>query len=87
MNEPKPLSIEDWKEIMEVPEIRESWGLTGDEAPEEFGGMAYGVKFAFSPMTMPGYVGDLYVLCGDALGEPFTLIREDRKLVVITEMV
>jgi hypothetical protein len=83
MNTPKALSIEEWEEIMEIPEVKDSWGLSGDETPEEFSEMVYGAKFHFVPMTGPGYVGDLYVLSGDAIGEPFTLIRKDNKLVVV----
>jgi hypothetical protein len=83
MNTPKALSVEEWKEIMEVPAVKESWGLSGNETPEEFADMAYGVKFHFVPMTGPGYVGDLYILSGDALGEPFTLIRKDSKLALL----
>ena len=45
--------------------------------------MAYGVKFSYSGGMMPGYVGDLYIVSGDALGAPFSLIREDGKLVVV----
>jgi hypothetical protein len=67
---------------MEVPTVRESWGLS-NETPEQFASMAFGVKFDFSPMSQPGYVGDLYILSGDALGEPFTLIRQDGKLVLV----
>ena len=59
--------------------IRESWGLD-DETPEQFADMVYGVKFHYR--GGPGYNGDLFILHGDAMGEPFTLIREDGKLVV-----
>ena len=83
MNEPKALSIEKWKEMIEVPAVRESWGLSGNETPEEFADMAYGAKFDFTPMTGPGYVGDLYILSGDAIGEPFTLVRRDGKLIAV----
>lgn len=83
MNTPRTLSVEEWKEIMEVPAVKESWGLTGNETPEEFAEMVYGAKFDFTPMAGPGYVGDLYILSGDAIGEPFTLIRKDNKLVVV----
>ena len=80
MNAPKSLSIEELKEAMEVPEIKESWGLS-DETPEEFAEMVYAAKFDFASGG-PGYVGDLYILSGDALGEPLTLIRKDGKLTV-----
>jgi hypothetical protein len=68
-----------------VPAVKESWGLSGNETPEELSEIAYGAKFIFSPVTWPGYVGDLYILSGDALGEPFTLIRKDNRLVVVQE--
>jgi hypothetical protein len=44
MNAPQALSMEEWKEIMQVPAVKESWGLSGGETPEEFADMAYGVK-------------------------------------------
>ena len=81
MNFPHRISIPEWQEIIFVPEIRESWGLE-DETPEQFAQMAYGVHFDFESGG-PGYVGDLYVIHGDALGEPMTLIRKDGKLIVV----
>jgi hypothetical protein len=81
-NKPIEISLPEWKEIMELPAIRESWGLQDDETPEQFADMVYGVKFDFSSGA-PGYAGDLYILHGDALGEPMTLIRRDGALMVI----
>lgn len=78
MNKPQEISIKEWKEIMQLPDIRESWGLE-NETPEEFADMVYGVKFHYD--GGPGYNGDLYMLHGDAMGEPFTLIRKDGHLV------
>ncbi len=72
--------MEEWREIMEMPTIREAWGIEDNETPEQFADMVYGVKFRFSPSMVPGYVGDLYILQGDALGEPITIIRRDGKL-------
>jgi hypothetical protein len=80
-NKPIEISLPEWAEIMKLPVIRESWGLQ-DETPEEFADMVYGVKFDFSSGA-PGYVGDLYILHGDALGEPMTLIRRDGTLTVV----
>ena len=82
MNKPHELTAAEWKEIMLVPEIQESWGLEENETPEQFANMAYGVTFDFVSGG-PGYVGELYILHGDALGEPFTLIRKDGRLVVL----
>lgn len=81
MNKPLEISQAEWKEIMQVPAIRESWGIEDDESPEQFADMVYGVKFKFSPGMAPGYVGDLYILQGDALGEPMSLIRKDGRLI------
>jgi hypothetical protein len=80
MNKPQEISMTEWKEIIQIHAIKESWGLE-NETPEEFADMVYGVKFDFTSGS-PGYVGDLYLLHGDALGEPMTLIRKDGKLVI-----
>ena len=79
MNKPHELSIKEWKEILALPAVREYWGLDDNTTPEEFANLVYGVRFDFVSGS-PGYVGDLYVLCGDALGEPITLIRGGNKL-------
>jgi hypothetical protein len=42
--------------------------------------MVYGVKFDYD--GGPGYNGDLYILHGDEMGEPMTLIRIDGQLVL-----
>lgn len=81
MNIPHRISISEWQEIMLVPEIRESWGLN-KETPGQFAEMVYGAHFAFESGG-PGYTGDLYVIHGDALGEPMTLIRKGGRLEVV----
>ena len=81
MNKPKEISMKEWEALMQVPAIRESWGLEDDETSEQFSDMVYGVKFDYD--GGPGYNGDLYILHGDAMGEPMTLIRKDGALVVI----
>ena len=82
MNKPQEISIAEWDEIMQLPVIRESWGLDGSESPEQFADIVYGVKFHFA-VGGPGYRGDLYILHGDALGEPIVLIRENHKLALV----
>jgi len=79
MNIPRRISPSEWKEIIQIAVIRESWGLDNDTTAEEFSNMVYGVRFDFVSGS-PGYVGDLYIIHGDALGEPMTLIREGGKL-------
>jgi hypothetical protein len=83
MNKPHELTLEEWSTIMKIPAIREAWGLEGDETPQQFADMIYGVRFGFSPTTAPGYMGDLYILQGDALGEPMTIIRREGKLILL----
>jgi len=76
------LSIAEWTELMAIPAIRESWGLEPDETPEHFAKQVYAAKFHFHSGS-PGYVGDLYILQGDALtgDAPFVLLRgKDGKL-------
>jgi hypothetical protein len=73
--------MEEWKTM--IPAIREAWGLEEDVTPEQFAGMVYGVKFRFSPGMVPGYMGDLYILQGDALGEPMTVIRKNGELSLL----
>lgn len=79
MNKPQDISIAEWQEITQVPEVRESWGLENETA-EQFAGVVYGAKFDFVSGG-PGYFGDLYVLQDDALSEPFVLIRKDGRLI------
>jgi len=83
VNKPEDISLAEWREIMEVQEVKESWGLT-DETPEEFAANVYAVKFDFVSGS-PGYVGDLYIIQGDVLtgDAPFVLTRKDGLLHVI----
>ena len=76
MNQPLELSPTEWQEIAQISEIRHLWGLA-DESPEEFAAQVYGVKFNFVSGG-PGYVGDLFILQGDALTDagPVVIIRD-----------
>lgn len=55
------------------------WGMQDGESFTDFaGGNIYGVKFDFHSGA-PGYVGDLYILQGDALtGDPPVMLKRDR---------
>ena len=82
MNKNKPIEISDteWKEIMQVRDVREGWGIEDNEGIEDFKSMVYGVKFDFMSGG-PGYQGDLFILQGDGLEAPMLLIRtKDGKL-------
>jgi hypothetical protein len=81
-NKPHEISTEEWSEIIALTVVRECWGLDEATTPEDFAEMAYGVRFDFVSGG-PGYVGDLYILSGDAIGEPLTLVRRDGNLEVV----
>jgi hypothetical protein len=82
-NKPEDISLAEWREIMQVQEVKESWGLS-DETPEEFAENVYAVKFDFVSGS-PGYVGDLYIIQGDTLtgDAPFVLARRGGALQVV----
>jgi hypothetical protein len=84
---PQPISQEEWREIIAVPAVREGWGLADDVTPREFADSVYAAKFDFVSGS-PGYVGELYILQGDALtGHPPLVLRreDDGSLVECTE--
>jgi hypothetical protein len=77
-NRPETLSEAEWKELMEIPAIRESWGLEPDATVEDFAVQVYAAKFNFVSGS-PGYVGDLFIVQGDALtGDPPFVLRRGR---------
>jgi len=77
-NKPLPITNAEWKEIVSVPAVREAWGLEDDADPAEFASVVYGAKFNFVSGS-PGYVGDLYILQGDAITEVGPMVlRRDR---------
>jgi hypothetical protein len=82
-NKPLEISMSEWQEIIQVPEVREYWGLTNESA-QEFAANVYGVKFHFVSGS-PGYVGDLFILQGDALTDtpPMLLSRNNGLLQCI----
>jgi hypothetical protein len=79
---PHPLTDAEWSEILAIPAVREAWGLDAAITPEEFANRVYGARFDFHAGG-PGYVGDLYVLQGDARVDdrPIALWRENGILV------
>lgn len=83
-NKPKALTPDEIKEIAAMVDIREMWGAE-DQAEMErmLQSDIYAVKFDYHAGA-PGYVGDYFILQGDALGEALELIRDqDRKLKLI----
>jgi len=84
----KPFEITpaEWQEIIQVPEVREGWGLDDDETAEEFSQMVYGVKVHYVT-DGPEYAGDLFILQGGTLdGPPLMLIRNAAGTLQMTMM-
>lgn len=83
---PHPLTSAEWKEIMAVPAVRESWGIGPNNMTlAEFSSQVYAAKFNFVSGS-PGYVGDLFILQGDALtgDAPLVLCRDGKgKLILL----
>jgi hypothetical protein len=81
---PYPLTSAEWKEIMAIPAVRESWGLADDATPADFAAEVYAAKFNFVSGS-PGYVGDLFVLQGSYLtgDAPFVLRRNEGGELII----
>jgi hypothetical protein len=78
-NSPKTITEVEWKEIVSLAPVREAWGLEDDPDPGEFASRVYGAKFDFIS-SGPGYVGDMYIVQGDALTEvPPMVLRRDRE--------
>jgi hypothetical protein len=78
MHNPNPhkLTREEWRELGSLLVIRESWCLEEDQDPLDLASLAYGARFEFVSGS-PGYVGDIYILQGDALGEPMVFRRDE----------
>jgi hypothetical protein len=76
--QPHSLTSAEWNEIGSIVAVRQSWGIEDGEKFADFAAAnIYGAKFNFHSGS-PGYVGDLYILQGDALtgDRPFVLIRD-----------
>jgi hypothetical protein len=67
-NRPQTITESEWKQIVSLEAVREAWGLEDDPDPLEFASRVYGARFNFVSGG-PGYVGDVYLLQGDALTE------------------
>lgn len=78
-NQPIALSRQEMKEIAALEVIQQSWGAQdATEMEDLLNHTVYAVKFNFQAGS-PGYCGDYFILAGDALGEPFQLIRKNGK--------
>jgi hypothetical protein len=82
-NKPMPLTHDEIEEIAGIENIQQMWGaFDAAEMADTLENHVYAVKFNFHSGG-PGYVGEYFILAGDALGEPVQLIRRDRRLVLL----
>jgi hypothetical protein len=87
-NQPHALTKAEWEEIGTIDAIRQSWGVEDGEDFAQFGAdNIYAAKFDFHSGS-PGYVGDLYLLQGDALTDhpPFLLTRDKLGKLVVADL-
>ncbi len=77
------LTAEEIKEIAAIKDIQQMWGAEDAAEMTDFlENHVYAVKFDFHSGG-PGYVGEYFILAGDALGEPLQLIRKNGKLAFL----
>jgi hypothetical protein len=84
-NKPKALTKNEIEEIAAIEDIQQMWGAeTAAEMEEILDTTVYAVKFDYQSGS-PGYVGDYFILQGDAIGEPIELIRnsKERALAIV----
>ena len=66
----------EWSELAQVQQIKEMFSLAGtSEDGESLASVCYGARFDYMNGS-PGYVGDLFVLVSDHMGDPFLLTRQ-----------
>ena len=85
-NKPNALRLDEIKEIAAMEDIQQMWGAdNAAEMQEMLETTVYAVKFNYHSGS-PGYVGDYFILQGDALGEALELIRnKDGQIVIIDD--
>ena len=77
------LSSKEREEIAAIEDIQQSWGASNAaEMQEMLDTTVYAVKFNFHAGS-PGYVGDLYLLQGDAIAEPMVLRRGENGHLIV----
>lgn len=82
--QPHQLTPADWREIGQVSRVRQLWGVRDHEDFAEYASRIYAAKFDYTSGG-PGYVGELFLLQGDALTDaPPVVLRRDNegKLIV-----
>ena len=61
MTTPHEVSLNEWAEIMNLPEVQEAWGIKYGDSPESFSAKMAGVKFLLDKKNNR-YYGDFFVI-------------------------
>jgi hypothetical protein len=77
MNQPRPITPEEWDELAGSDVVQGFWPPDEDEGGADLADQIYGVRFDYLT-DGPGYDGSLYLLLGGAGPEtrPIGLIRD-----------
>ena len=82
-NKPMALTSNEVKELAAMEDIRQMWGAeSATEMEEILDTTVYAVKFNYQSGG-PGYVGDYFILQGDALGEALELVRNKDGAIIL----
>ncbi len=84
-NKPKALTSREIKEIAAIEGIQQMWGAESSAEMEEMlDTTVYAVKFDYQSGS-PGYIGDYFILQGDALGEALELVRSKDGAIIFVD--
>jgi hypothetical protein len=84
-NKPMSLNQSEIKEIADIEVVRQMWGAENvSDMQRMLNEEIYAVKFRYRSGS-PGYVGDYFILLGDAIGEALELIRDTGGAIVIID--
>jgi hypothetical protein len=85
-NKPKALTKDEIREIAAIEDIQQMWGAQdAAEMEKMLDTTVYAVKFDYQSVMGPGYIGDYFILQGDALGEAIELIRSKERTLTIVD--
>ena len=82
---PFALTKSEIEEIASIKEIQEMWGAENAKDMQDYlTCTVYAVRFDFTSGS-PGYCGDMFLLQGDCVQPPLTLIRDrEKKFQILT---
>jgi hypothetical protein len=84
-NKPMALTSQEIKEIAAIKDIQQMWGAENAAEMEELlDSTVCAVKFDYQSGS-PGYIGDYFILQGDALGEALELVRSKDGAIVFVD--